>query len=226
MSSTRLLVLGVVRIFQPIHGYDVRRELLQWRAEEWANVAPGSIYNALKSMTRDGLLEMVGTSQVGARPERTSYRLTVDGQAEYDRLVRDAWWTVRHPIDTLLPAVSLMTTMPRVEMIAALHSRIDTVKHMQAQSQYAIDNWKASDEKPSHVQEMFRLMSARLGAEIEWAKQLIERLSDGEHQAADDSAPATGRSKPSARVAALAKAKNKQARKKPGKPPQRKPRSR
>ena len=28
MSSTRLLVLGAVRIFQPVHGYDVRRELL------------------------------------------------------------------------------------------------------------------------------------------------------------------------------------------------------
>jgi hypothetical protein len=26
-STTRLLVLGVVRIFQPVHGYEVRREL-------------------------------------------------------------------------------------------------------------------------------------------------------------------------------------------------------
>ena len=43
MSSTRLLVLGVVRIFQPVHGYDVRRELLSWRVDQWANVAPGSI---------------------------------------------------------------------------------------------------------------------------------------------------------------------------------------
>ena len=46
MSSTRLLVLGVVRIFQPVHGYLVRRELLTWYVEEWASVNPGSIYNA------------------------------------------------------------------------------------------------------------------------------------------------------------------------------------
>ena len=49
MSVTRLLVLGAVRIFQPAHGYLVRRELLSWRVEEWANVQPGSIYHALRS---------------------------------------------------------------------------------------------------------------------------------------------------------------------------------
>ena len=38
MSATRLLVLGVVRIFQPVHGYFVRRELLSWRAESWAAI--------------------------------------------------------------------------------------------------------------------------------------------------------------------------------------------
>ena len=56
MSVTRLLVLGGVRIFEPAHGYLVRRELLSWQVEEWAHVKPGSIYNALRTMTRDGLL--------------------------------------------------------------------------------------------------------------------------------------------------------------------------
>jgi DNA-binding PadR family transcriptional regulator len=49
MSTTRLLVLGVMRLFQPVHGYDVRPELLSWGADQWANVAPGSVYGAIKS---------------------------------------------------------------------------------------------------------------------------------------------------------------------------------
>src|SRR5882757_11215585 len=102
MSSTRLLVLGVVRIFQPVHGYDVRRELLSWRAHEWASVKPGSIYNALKSLSRDGLLEIVGTSQVGGRPERTTYRVSSVGNEEFSSLLREAWWNVRPPIDPLM----------------------------------------------------------------------------------------------------------------------------
>jgi DNA-binding PadR family transcriptional regulator len=90
VSSIRILVLGVVRVFQPVHGYDVRRELLSWHAEEWAHVQTGSIYNALKSLTRDGLLAVEGTGQVGGRPERTSYRLTAEGEEALVGMVRDA----------------------------------------------------------------------------------------------------------------------------------------
>ena len=60
-ASTRLLVLGAVRIFQPAHGYLVRRELLSWDVENWAAINPGSIYNMLRTLTRDGLLEEVDT---------------------------------------------------------------------------------------------------------------------------------------------------------------------
>ena len=70
------MILGLVRWMQPVHGYDVRRELLSWSADEWANVAPGSIYHALRKLAEEGLLEEVATEQVGARPARTTYRIT------------------------------------------------------------------------------------------------------------------------------------------------------
>jgi DNA-binding PadR family transcriptional regulator len=120
MSSTRLLVLGVVRIFEPIHGYDVRRELLSWRVDQWANVAPSSIYNALKSLTRDGLLELVGTDQVRGRPERTTYRLTTEGGKEFEALLRSTLWTVREPLDPLMPAICFLPALPPEEIISAL----------------------------------------------------------------------------------------------------------
>ncbi|MGH7750146.1 MAG: PadR family transcriptional regulator, partial [Candidatus Dormibacteria bacterium] len=50
--------------------------LLTWRADEWANVNPGSIYHALKTLTRDGFLRIAETGRQGARPERTAYELT------------------------------------------------------------------------------------------------------------------------------------------------------
>jgi DNA-binding PadR family transcriptional regulator len=63
VSSTSLLVLGVVRTSQPMHGNDVRQTLLAWRADEWANVNPRSIYHALKALTRDGFLRIAETSR-------------------------------------------------------------------------------------------------------------------------------------------------------------------
>ena len=90
MSATRLLLLGTVRIFQPVHGYLVRRELLSWHADAWANLNPGSVYNGLRSLARDGFVEEVGTETEGGRPARTTYRLTGDGET-FHRASRNSW---------------------------------------------------------------------------------------------------------------------------------------
>src|SRR6185437_12722159 len=90
VSATRLLVLGAVRIFQPAHGYLVRRELLSWDVENWAAINPGSIYNMLRTLTRDGLLEEVDTADVGKGPARVAYRLTADGETAFLGLLTSA----------------------------------------------------------------------------------------------------------------------------------------
>jgi DNA-binding PadR family transcriptional regulator len=192
-STTRLLVLGVVRIFQPVHGYDVRRELMSWHAEEWASVAPGSIYSALKSLTKEGLIEVVGTGAVGNRPERTSYRLTTRGDQEFRELLRDTWWTVRMPQDPMVAAVSLVGFISREEAISALEARIAHIQGAVTHSEYAIT---AIDdiETPGHVREMLRLLNARTAAEIDWARAFIARLKAGEYRMLGDPAwkePAT-----------------------------------
>ena len=76
-SATRLLVLGCVRIFQPVHGYFLRRELVSWEVDRWAHVHPGSIYNALKSLTKAGLLEEVGVVAEGPRPPSVRSRSAI-----------------------------------------------------------------------------------------------------------------------------------------------------
>jgi len=188
-SSTRLLVLGVVRIFQPVHGYDVRRELLSWRAEEWANVAPGSIYNALNSLTRDGLIERVGTKAVGGRPERTSYQLTADGEKEFQRLLRETWWRLDDPIDPLAPAIAFMWAMTRDELIAAIRHRLAQIHGRQQADEYAIRDYDDPDSR-DQVRLMVGLGAARRAAEIAWAETLLAALERGEYTFADERKPA------------------------------------
>lgn len=184
-STTRLLVLGVVKLFQPVHGYEVRRELLSWRAQEWASVQPGSIYNALKTLTRDGLLEIASTDQVGGRPERTTYRLTQAGTEEFRTLLREEWWTVRPPVDPLMAAISFLGEIPRAEAIAALEHRATQIHGLIRPLQFAIDGHDNA-EAPLHVREMMRLMTARIAAELAWSEQLLVRLRNHEYVTADD----------------------------------------
>ncbi|MDX6566669.1 MAG: hypothetical protein QOE10_2331, partial [Gaiellales bacterium] len=125
MSPTRLLILGAVRIFQPVHGYLVRRELMSWQVDRWAHLNPGSVYNALRSLARDGYLEEVATGQGAAGAARTTYRLTPDGESELLRLVREAFWTVdAGSPEKLLAGLSFMWVLSREEVAAALEHRI------------------------------------------------------------------------------------------------------
>ena len=181
MSSTRLLVLGAVRIFQPVHGYDVRRELLSWRVDKWANVAAGSIYNALKTLTKEKFLKVVGTGQIGGRPERTQYSLTADGEKEYQTLLRATWWKVAPPLDELMPALCFMPSLSAAELTAALEHRIaaleGALKHLEF-SRKEIH----PPETPEHVKELYDRMHAILNAEIPWARTLIGRLGRGAYE--------------------------------------------
>jgi DNA-binding PadR family transcriptional regulator len=180
-----MLVLGVVRIFQPVHGYDVRRELITWHAEEWGNVAPGSIYNALKTLVKEEMIEVASTEHVGGRPERTSYRLTPRGERELNELLRDALWTVKMPVDPLVAVVSVMGFLKRDELIAALEARSAQITGAIAHADHAIVT--VDDvETPAHVREMLRLLNARMGSELAWSKGFVARLRAGEYDTADD----------------------------------------
>jgi len=179
-TTTRMLVLGVVRLFQPVHGYEVRRELVTWRAQEWASVKPGSIYNALKTLTSDGFLEVVSTDQVGGRPERTTYRLTPAGEDEFRVLLREGWWTVRPVIDPLMGAISFLSLIARTEAIAALEERITQIRGHLRHGEFVIAAHDGT-ESPHHVREMMRLMDARMASEIGWTEQFLARLRAGEY---------------------------------------------
>jgi len=197
MSATRLLLLGTVRIFQPVHGYLVRRELLSWHADSWAHLNPGSVYNGLRSLARDGFAAEVGTEAEGGRPARTTYRLTDDGESEFMMLLRSMLWNVSpHDPANLMAAWSFAWALKREEVIAALEHRIEQIAGSARQSEFAIENILTTPGTPDNVVEHFRLTQARLDGEARWAGELIERLHAGAYWFEDEpdrpwSAPAS-----------------------------------
>jgi len=55
-NATRMLLLGAVAMFEPVNGYQIRRELVSWQVDRWAHGKPGSIYNGLGTLTCQELL--------------------------------------------------------------------------------------------------------------------------------------------------------------------------
>lgn len=183
-STTNLLVLGVVRMHGRAHGYQVRRELLSWSADTWANVRQGSIYNALRRLATDGLLAADETEPGEAGPERTVYRLTPDGQTELDTMLRR---TLLEPDSgiALSATIPLFPFLRRGELIELLrHRRVARNANLRTTDHLTDSNDTMG--KPSHVAELFRLWKVQIEAELRWIDELVERLEAGEYQLADD----------------------------------------
>lgn len=183
LTSTRLLVLGVVRESGPVHGYYVRRALLARGATEWANVAPGSIYNALKTLVREELLEVMGTDRQGARPERTMYRLTAAGEQEFTRLLRENLRQSRLPNHPLLAGLAFLPLVPRTELAETVRARAEQLRAEAADCREMQGDILGSDPAdggiPHHVAESYRLLATLLEGEAAWAADLAERLEKG-----------------------------------------------
>jgi DNA-binding PadR family transcriptional regulator len=166
MSSTRLLVLGAVRTFQPVHGYLVRRELLRWQVDRWAQLNQGSVYNALRALSRDGYLDAIETERGLTGSARTRYQLTEDGESELERLVRDALWSVDPTSpERLLAGLSFIGTLSRDEVRAALEHRVARIDE--------------SPLDPELRSEALLVLDARMRAERGWAEGLARRVRDG-----------------------------------------------
>jgi DNA-binding PadR family transcriptional regulator len=179
MSTTRLMILGLVRWMQPVHGYDVKRELESWQADEWTTIATGSIYHALRKMAEDGLLEEVATEQVGARPTRTTYRCTPKGDLEFEELLRRTWWNYEAPTDPFQAGFAFLPALPATEAVAALRNRARLLRLMVDTHRFAIASDFVRQTKPSHVAWMFELLIDRMEVEVAWCERVANRIEGG-----------------------------------------------
>jgi DNA-binding PadR family transcriptional regulator len=199
VSATRLLVLGVVRMYGTAHGYQVRRELLTWSADKWANVAPGSIYHALKKMATEQLLEVASTEAHPGGPDRTAYRLTHDGETEFQLLLGKY---LAESDDSaqgdyrLAAAVTFLPALPRAKALSLLKHRLTQVAGHRATAQDMLDNG-TSWGQPEHVEELYHLWVNAIDAKEEWLRGVIDRLESGKYAMADDEGAVFGAPPPS-----------------------------
>ena len=170
-----MMILGLVQWMQPVHGYDVRRELLSWNADKWAKIQPGSIYHALRKLSEEGLLREVAKEQVGARPARTTYEITETGAQEFMGLLRGSWWSIEGQADPFMAAFSFLPALSRKEAAAGLRNRAVQLRAGIEQLRSARDSGWA-ESKPTYVSWMWELVMDRSEAEILWCERTAKRV--------------------------------------------------
>jgi DNA-binding PadR family transcriptional regulator len=195
MSATRLLVLGGVRMYGRAHGYRLGVDLLARGVEQWANVKWGSIYHALRKLASEGLLT---ATQIEEWPGRVDYEITVRGEAEFFRLLRDALRRPDHHPEMLAAGVAMLPALARDEAVALLNERLATLEQERGEIVRTLDRPGPSD-LPDHVRELYCLWISFADSQVGWTRGLIERLEHGAYVMAGEGDNTSGTpDKPSA----------------------------
>ncbi|MFR9749981.1 PadR family transcriptional regulator [Nocardia sp. 004] len=182
MSAVRLLVLGVLRLRQPAHGYAVRKELLSWRAETWTNVKPGSIYHALRQLTQEGKLSASDPQESDRGSGRTLFELTPAGEAEFHRLMDAALISV--DMEELGAGIAFMDALPRPYVIEKLREQRRRSEDTRDSLLAMIPNFPGRYEAP-HATDLLELWSGVFENLSRWTEGVLSRLEAGEYRMPD-----------------------------------------
>lgn len=190
MTATKILILASMRDLGSAHGYQIRRDLQDRGVHVWANIQQGSIYHALGKLHRDGLLREAPSTKGRSRgPARTEYAITEAGQEAFIEYLEHALSSADVDISETIAGVGLMTELPRTRVIELLVQRVQGLSRWRSQVVdigFDVGNADSYQDWLHHV-EALRLWARTADSAIDWTRELIDRLEQGEYTMAGES---------------------------------------
>jgi DNA-binding PadR family transcriptional regulator len=180
-KSTHPLALAVlVLLFEkPMHPYEMAATLKQRGKEQSIKLRYGSLYTVIGQLERQTFIEPTGTERAGARPERTTYRLTNTGEAEMNAWLRSL---VSEPVKEypqFEAALSLLPALPPKEAQALLSQRLSRLDEGERKLQSELTGAAAINLPPLFLIETEYAL-ALLRAERAYVETLIHGIETAE----------------------------------------------
>lgn len=174
----RLLILGILKRRGSAHGYRMYRDLVEWRVETWTVIRPGSIYHALTQMEKQGfIVEASQTKGQKLGPSKTEYKLTVNGEKEFLRLLESALKDIN--LIELSVGLAFMEYLPRLEVISLLKQRQEAQKRIPAFLQtLPIEN---APTTPAKHPELIRIWADSYADAAASTEKLIQAIQSGSY---------------------------------------------
>jgi DNA-binding PadR family transcriptional regulator len=126
MSKNELVVLGLLNQ-NPMHGYQLHREIEKTGMEIWAEVNLSSIYNTLNRLEQNEMVE-AKREKPGKMPERSVYHITKSGKEKLACLLEQVLSDRRiRPADLML-GIFFIKGMPKRKALDCLKSKVDVMQ--------------------------------------------------------------------------------------------------
>jgi DNA-binding PadR family transcriptional regulator len=171
-----LAVLSAVA-FRPMHPYEMASALRGWGKDNDIPIKWGSLYTVVRNLAKHGLLEEVGSTREGRRPERTTYRITDDGRAELVDWTRELLSGVEPEFPRFRAGLSVLSILPPDEAIALLQQRLAALEAEIARVDAELDHDRQDVPRLFLVEVEYG--QALLHAEEAWVRSLLDDFTSG-----------------------------------------------
>lgn len=120
-------VLSVL-LERPMHPYEIQRLLRLRHKDEFLRLKKGSLYHAIRRLEEAGLIEEKETTREGARPEKTSYAITAEGETTFGGWLKKLISTPQPEVASFAAALSFLVYLSPDEAIVALENRVHQLR--------------------------------------------------------------------------------------------------
>jgi DNA-binding PadR family transcriptional regulator len=174
-----MLALGVLSVVldRPMHPYEMASVLRERGKDVDLKIKWGSLYTVVANLEKHGFLEAVESVRDGGRPERTIYRLTAAGRAEFEDWVRELVGTVEDEPPRFQAGLSMLPIVGPDGAIELLRQRLGLLNRR-------IDAQRTSLEDLSRTLPRLLLIEAEYAlamneTEARWVGALLDDLTSG-----------------------------------------------
>jgi len=173
-----LAVLATV-VERPMHRYEMASLMRARGKDEDMAIKWGSLYTVVQNLEKHGLLETIGNTRQGARPERTIYRITASGREELLDWTRELIGSPAAENPQFAAGLSVWMLLSPDEIAALLRSRLEKLEASVKTRRATLAQLGAEIPRLFLVEGEYALAMTK--AEAAWVRALLDELSSAEY---------------------------------------------
>jgi len=171
-----IAVLAMLRE-EPMHPYQMRRLLKARHKDAMLALKHGSLYHAIRRLEQGGLIAVEATGRDGKRPERTTYRLTAEGERALLGSLRRMVAGPRRESSEFMAGMSFLVHLPPEEAVAQLRERVTALRTEIAALEGGLEAVRGRVARVHLIESEY--LGAVLRAELEWVEGLLGDVETG-----------------------------------------------
>ncbi len=177
MNIAKLVVLGALESLGRGSGYDIIGELNRKKIDRWTDIKKGSVYYALRELSKEGAIDEVEKTRVGRYPDKTIFQITAKGRELFDSLQEEAFLGLFPHFYGFKIALKFNTRRSAAEIEGYAERAIERIdQQFEAMDEYL----NGLDETSTlYRTDKFFIKHEKMlfGAEKEWIQDAVKNLS-------------------------------------------------